>query len=101
MNTAAVLSHPLVQPPLPYEHNALYPVISANTLAVHYGKHHKAYVETTNKLIVGTEYADMPLERIVRSSAGRTQHAAIFNNAAQAWNHGFYWQCLRPEGGGE
>jgi superoxide dismutase, Fe-Mn family len=101
MNSAAVLSHPIVQSPLPYEHNALSPVISANTLAVHYGKHHKGYVDTLNKLIVGTEYADMPLDQIVRSSAGTTEHAAIFNNAAQAWNHTFYWQCLRPKGGGE
>ena len=101
MNSAAVLSLPIVQPPLPYEHNALNPVISANTLAVHYGKHHKAYVDTTNKLIVGTEYADMSLEQIVRSSASTTEHVAIFNNAAQAWNHTFYWQCLRSRGGGE
>jgi Fe-Mn family superoxide dismutase len=101
MNSAAVLSHPIVQSPLPYEHDALSPVISANTLAVHYGKHHKGYVDTLNKLIVGTEYADMPLDQIVRSSAGTTEHAAIFNNAAQAWNHTFYWQCLRPKGGGE
>jgi Fe-Mn family superoxide dismutase len=101
MNTAAALSHPIVQPPLPYAQNALNWVISSNTLAVHYGKHHKAYVDTANKLIVGTEYADMSLEQIVRSSAGTTEHAAIFNSAAQAWNHGFYWQSLRPKGGGE
>src|SRR5580693_1956455 len=101
MNSAAVLSLPIVQPPLPYEYNALNPVISTNTLGVHYGKHHKSYVDTTNKLIVGTEYADMSLEQIVRSSAGTTEHVAIFNNAAQAWNHTFYWQCLRPQGGGE
>jgi superoxide dismutase, Fe-Mn family len=101
MNTAAALSHPIVQPPLPYAQNALNWVISSNTLAVHYGKHHKAYVDTANKLIVGTEYADMSLEQIVRSSAGTTEHAAIFNSAAQAWNHSFYWQSLRPKGGGE
>jgi Fe-Mn family superoxide dismutase len=101
MNSAAVLSHPVLQPPLPYGNNALSPVISANTLAVHYGKHHKGYVDTLNKLIAGTEYSDMPLDQIVRSSAGTTEHAAIFNNAAQAWNHSFYWQCLRPKGGGE
>jgi Fe-Mn family superoxide dismutase len=75
MNIAAVSSRPIVQPPLPYEQNALNPVISANTVAVHYGKHHKTYVDTANKLIVGTEHADMPLEWIVRSSAGRTEHA--------------------------
>jgi Fe-Mn family superoxide dismutase len=101
VNTAAVLSHPIVQSPLPYEPNALEPVISANTLVYHYGKHHKTYVDTANKLIVGTEFADMPLELIVRSSAGRAEHEAIFNSAAQAWNHTFYWQCLHPKGGGE
>jgi Fe-Mn family superoxide dismutase len=101
MNTAAALSHPIVQPPLPYAQNALNWVISSNTLAIHYGKHHKAYVDTANKLIVGTEYADMSLEQIVRSSAGTTEHATIFNSAAQAWNHSFYWQSLRPKGGGE
>jgi Fe-Mn family superoxide dismutase len=101
MNPAAVLSHPIVQPPLPYEETALAPVISANTLAHHYGKHHKAYVDTANKLIVGTEFEEMPLEQIVRSSAGQAAHAAIFNSAAQAWNHTFYWQSLRRNGGGE
>jgi Fe-Mn family superoxide dismutase len=101
MNTAAVLSHPVTQPPLPYEQNALDPVISANTLSFHYGKHHKTYVDTLNKLIVGTEFADMPLEKIVKSSSGQAEHTAIFNNAAQAWNHAFYWRCLRPKGGGE
>jgi Fe-Mn family superoxide dismutase len=101
MNPAAVLSHPIVQPPLPYEETALAPVISANTLAHHYGKHHKAYVDTANKLIVGTEFEEMPLEQIVRPSAGQAAHAAIFNSAAQAWNHTFYWQSLRRNGGGE
>jgi superoxide dismutase, Fe-Mn family len=100
MNTAAVLSHPIVQPPLPYGETALAPVISATTLAYHYGKHHRAYVETVNKLIVGAAFAEMPLERIVRSSAGDVAYAAIFNSAAQAWNHAFYWQSLRPNGGG-
>ena len=90
MNAAAVLSHSIVQPPLPYEETALAPVISANTLAYHYGKHHKAYVDTVNKLIAGTAFAEMPLEQIVRSSAGQAAHAAIFNSAAQAWNHAFY-----------
>jgi superoxide dismutase, Fe-Mn family len=101
MNTAAVLSQPIALPPLPFAQNALDPVISANTLSFHYGKHHKTYVETLNKLIVGTEFADMPLEQIVKSTAGQTDRSAIFNNAAQAWNHTFYWQSLRPRGGGE
>jgi Fe-Mn family superoxide dismutase len=101
MNTAAVLSTPIELPGLPYAQNALAPVISANTLSFHYGKHHKAYVDTLNKLIVGTEYADMPLEMIVKATAGNFERAAIFNNAAQAWNHNFYWRSLRPKGGGE
>ena len=101
MNTAAVLSQPISLPPLPFEQNALAPVISSNTLSFHYGKHHKTYVETLNKLIVGTEFADMPLESIIKKSAGQTDHAAIFNNAAQTWNHTFYWNSLKPNGGGE
>jgi superoxide dismutase, Fe-Mn family len=100
MHTAAVLSHPIVQAPLPYDVNALAPVISANTLAYHYGKHHRGYVDTVNKLIVATAFAEMPLERIVRSSSGASAYAAIFNSAAQAWNHTFYWQSLRLNGGG-
>jgi superoxide dismutase, Fe-Mn family len=101
MNTAIVSSPPIVLPPLPYEQNALEPVISANTLSFHYGKHHKTYVETLNKLIVGTEFGDMPLEKIVRATAGQSDHTAIFNNAGQVWNHNFYWQSLKPRGGGE
>jgi Fe-Mn family superoxide dismutase len=101
MNTAAVLSQPIALPPLPFDQGALAPVISANTLSFHYGKHHKTYVETLNKLIVGSEFADMPLEKIVKTSARQPEHAAIFNNAAQAWNHAFYWQSLKPHGGGE
>jgi superoxide dismutase, Fe-Mn family len=76
-------------------------VISAKTLSFHHGKHHKTYVDTTNKLIVGTELADLPLEQIVTSTAGKPDRATIFNNAAQAWNHTFYWKSLKPKGGGE
>jgi superoxide dismutase, Fe-Mn family len=101
MNTAAVLSQPISLPPLPYDQGALAPVISANTLTFHYGKHHKTYVETLNKLIVGTEFADMPLESIIRATARQADHTAIFNNAAQAWNHTFYWKSLKAKGGGE
>jgi superoxide dismutase, Fe-Mn family len=100
MATAATSSTPLSLPPLPYAENALEPVISAKTLSFHYGKHHKTYVETTNKLIVGTELADRPLEEIVTATAGKSDRVAIFNNAAQAWNHDFYWQSLKPQGGG-
>jgi Fe-Mn family superoxide dismutase len=101
MNTAAVLSQPISLPPLPYDQGALAPVISANTLTFHYGKHHKTYVETLNKLIVGTEFADMPLESIIRATVRQADHTAIFNNAAQAWNHTFYWKSLKAKGGGE
>jgi len=88
-------------PPLPYAENALEPVISARTLGFHYGKHHRAYVDNLNKLIAGTEYADMPLEKIVAATAGQPDKAAIFNNAAQTWNHTFYFRSLRAGGGGE
>ena len=101
MATAASTASPLTLPALPYAENALEPVISAKTLSFHYGKHHKNYVDTTNKLIVGTELADLPLEQIVTSTAGKPDRATIFNNAAQAWNHNFYWQCLKAKGGGE
>jgi superoxide dismutase, Fe-Mn family len=101
MNTAAVMSQSIPLPPLPFDQGALAPVISANTLNFHYGKHHKTYVETLNKLIVGTEFADMTLEKIIKATSQQPEYAAIFNNAAQAWNHNFYWKSLRPKGGGE
>lgn len=101
MSTAAALSQSIALPPLPFDQGALAPVISANTLSFHYGKHHKNYVDTLNKLIVGTEYADMPLENIVKASARQPDHSTIFNNAAQAWNHGFYWQSLKPKSNAE
>jgi Fe-Mn family superoxide dismutase len=101
MATAANIALPLTLPPLPYAENALEPVISAKTLSFHYGKHHKTYVDTTNKLIAGTELADLPLEQIVTSTSAKPEHASIFHNAAQAWNHTFYWQCLKSKGGGE
>jgi len=100
MATAASTASPLSLPPLPYPENALEPVISAKTLSFHHGKHHKTYVENTNKLIAGTELADLPLEQIVISTAGRPERASIFHNAAQAWNHEFYWRSLSPTGGG-
>jgi Fe-Mn family superoxide dismutase len=83
-------------PPLPYADDALVPHISAETLAYHYGKHHRAYVDNLNKLTAGTEWADKTLEDIIREADG-----GIFNNAAQVWNHTFYWNCLSPDGGGE
>jgi Fe-Mn family superoxide dismutase len=92
---------PIMLPPLPYAEDALAPVVSANTLGFHYGKHHKAYVDNLNRLIAGTDLADLPLDKIVLASAGKADRVAIFNNAAQAWNHSFYWKSLRPNGGGE
>ena len=88
-------------PPLPYAPDALAPVISARTLEFHHGKHHRKYVETLNELVTGTELEGQPLESIVLATAGRADRKAIFNNAAQAWNHAFYWRCLKPGGGGE
>jgi Fe-Mn family superoxide dismutase len=88
-------------PPLPYGDDALAPVISANTIGFHYAKHHKGYLDNLNKLIAGTDYADLPLEKIITATAGNADKTAIFNNAAQTWNHTFYWQSLRPKGGGE
>ncbi len=83
-------------PPLPWARDALAPHISAETIDYHYGKHHQAYVTNLNKQIAGTEFEDLPLEEIIRKSSG-----GIFNNAAQVWNHTFYWNCLSPSGGGE
>lgn len=90
-----------VLPPLPYAENALDPVISAHTIGFHYGKHHKGYVDTLNKLIAGTELASLTLEKLIAETAGKADKVAIFNNAAQTWNHTFYWRSLRPKGGGE
>jgi len=97
--TSAATSY--VLPPLPYADNSLEPVISANTIGFHYGKHHKAYVDNLNKLIAGTEFVEMSLEKIVSTTAGKPDKVAIFNNAAQTWNHTFYWKSMRPKGGGE
>lgn len=86
-------------PQLPYALDALEPVISARTLSIHYGKHHKGYVDKLNKAIAGTAFEALPLETIIRRTAGKKGKEAIFNNAAQAWNHDFYWRSLRPAGG--
>jgi Fe-Mn family superoxide dismutase len=87
-------------PPLPYADNALAPIITANTLSFHYGKHHKTYLDNLNKLVADGAMAEMSLEQIVRASAGQADKVAIFNNAAQVWNHTFYWNSLKPQGGG-
>jgi len=91
----------LVLPPLPYAENALEPVITAKTTGFHYGKHHKGYFDNLNKLIAGTDYSELSLEEIIKGTAGRPERTAIFNNAAQTWNHTFYWKSLMPKGGGE
>ena len=83
-------------PNLPYARDALAPVISAETLDYHYGKHHQAYVTNLNNLIKGTQWEGQELEQIIGGTEG-----GLFNNAAQIWNHSFYWNCLRPNGGGD
>ncbi|HQL00585.1 MAG TPA: superoxide dismutase [Smithellaceae bacterium] len=87
-------------PDLPYAKDALAPYISANTLDFHYGKHHKAYVDNLNKLIAGTQLENRSLEEIIQEASKDPAKAGIFNNAAQVWNHTFYWNCLTPKGGG-
>ena len=88
-------------PPLPYAKDALAPYISAQTLEFHHGKHHKAYVDTLNRLVEGKPEADMSLEEIIVATHHDDSKTAIFNNAAQVWNHTFFWHCLAKGGGGE
>ncbi len=90
----------LTLPPLPYPLDALEPHVSRTTLSLHHGRHHAGYVEKARKLIAGTPLESAPLEEIVRASAERRDRG-LFNAAAQAWNHGFYWHSMRPGGGGE
>lgn len=87
-------------PELPYAQNALEPHISANTLSFHYGKHHQAYVTNLNKLLEGSPLAGKSLEEIIKDSAKDPAKAGVFNNAAQVWNHTFYWNSMKPNGGG-
>jgi len=95
------MSAPFALPPLPYAENALDPLISANTIGFHYGKHHKTYVDNLNKLVEGKDLAQMSLEQVIQASAGKADMVGVFNNAAQVWNHTFYWNCLKPSGGGK
>ena len=90
----------ILLPELPYAKNALAPYVSEKTLEFHYGKHHNAYVVNANKLIEGTELAEERIEDIIKKTAGDASRVGIFNNAAQVWNHTFYWQCMKPNGGG-
>ena len=87
-------------PSLPYPQDALAPHISAITLALHHGKHHKGYVDTLNKLLIDNALAGLPLEEIIRQSHDYLARAPIFNNAAQCWNHDFFWKSMKPGGGG-
>src|SRR6185437_7228506 len=93
------MTGPFKLAPLPWDENALEPTISAKTISFHYHKHHQAYVDTLNKLVEKTKYADMKLEEIVRATAGASgaDDKKIFNNAGQVWNHDFYWRSLTPK----
>ena len=91
---------PITLPNLPFATDALEPHISARTFEFHHGKHHKAYVDNTNKLIEGTALAGQGLEAIIKAAAADAAKKGLFNNAAQVWNHSFFWKCLKPNGGG-
>lgn len=91
----------LILPELRFKPEALEPHISARTLEFHHGKHHKAYVDNGNKLLAGTALEKLSIEEIIRKTAGVAESAGIFNNAAQVWNHSFYWNCIDPNGGGK
>ena len=99
--TLAQASGPFALPPLPYPEDALAPVVSAMTIGFHYGKHHRAYVDNLNKAIAGTDLVGKSLEEIVKATAGDPARVGVFNNAAQDWNHTFYWNSMSPRGGGE
>jgi Fe-Mn family superoxide dismutase len=88
-------------PPLPYPENALDPVVSANTIGFHYGKHHKAYFEAMAKAVEGTDFVNQSLEEVVRSTVVNPSRTALYNAAAQTWNHNFYWRSMMPGGGGK
>jgi superoxide dismutase, Fe-Mn family len=87
-------------PKLPYAEGALAPHISADTMKLHHGKHHKAYVDKLNELLADDPLLDLPLEDVIRQSHGLAARQSIFNNAAQSWNHDFFWKSMRPDGGG-
>jgi Fe-Mn family superoxide dismutase len=91
---------PFELPPLPWAEDALEPAYSARTVSFHYGKHHKAYVDKLNELTAGTDLAGRSVEEVVKAVAGDSSKQAVFNNAAQVWNHTFFWDCMTPGGGG-
>jgi Fe-Mn family superoxide dismutase len=90
----------LIPSPLPYSEDALEPYISAKTMSFHYGKHYAGYVNTANRLLKGTAFQDKALAEVIRLTADKKEYLELFNNAAQAWNHAFFWQCMKPDGGG-
>jgi Fe-Mn family superoxide dismutase len=102
-SAASTGSNPMAHelPPLPYASDALAPHITAETLSFHHGKHHNAYVTNLNNLIKGTDLESKSLEEIVKLTAGKADKAGVFNNAAQVWNHTFYWHSMKPNGGGK
>ncbi len=100
-STVSGSQSPFTLPPLPYAENALEPIITAKTMSFHYGKHHKTYVDNLNKLVAGTDFANLSLEKIITKTAGQAEQMPIFNNAAQTWNHTFYWKSMKSNGGGE
>lgn len=91
---------PYKLPELPYEYTALAPHVSKETLEFHHDKHHAAYVNKYNAAVEGTEWDDKPIEDVIKAIAGDASKTGVFNNAAQAWNHTFYWNCMSPNGGG-
>lgn len=100
LSRLAFAAAPYTLPPLPYPENALEPYISRRTLEFHHGKHHRAYVEKTNELLQGTGLEGLSQEDVIRRAAD-VRNQALFNSAAQDWNHSFYWKCMKPNGGGE
>lgn len=92
--------YPHELPRLAYAPADLEPTLSAGTVSLHYGKHHRTYVDALNRLLQASDQRDVPLEQLIRDSAGRAGRSVLFNNAGQVWNHNFYWRSLRPNGGG-
>jgi Fe-Mn family superoxide dismutase len=101
VSRAAAADSPVSLAALPYAKDALEPYISSRTIEFHYGKHHQAYIDNTRKLIAGTEYAGLSLKEIIQKSSGNPAQAAIFNNAAQSFNHDFFWKSMISGGGGQ
>lgn len=95
------MSAPFTMKPLPYADDALSPVINAGTIGFHYGKHHTTYLNNLNNLLANDPLKDKSLAEVVKAVAGKPDKAGVFNNAAQVWNHDFYWDSMRPNGGGK